>query len=295
MKTWISILASLITFITLAEEVTPSEPMSCDSIDDCKALIIDRGLAREAEKYGMKKADTLLAKHIKLMGDMAIPMLMELIQHQSYSVRRLAGFTLMKFEEIDEKYLPIIIKALDNETPWLVNALGDINSPAAAEEAVKRYLFSISAPHNQEFNALKNSGNLAVPYIIEALKCEVACPNDYIYNFGVTHNFPVWEASVGFSYQKQGDSLSVDMHREVELSYGANLEVFIEKRFGEGYVLRLSGTNLLDAHKIEKFTKYDGDSGQEIIDNHITGNVDGFELEDESSGRMVTLTLRKSF
>ena len=119
--------------------------------------------------------------------------------------------------------------------------------------------------------------------------------SNYIYNFGVTHNFPVWEASVGFSYQKQGDSLSVDMHREVELSYGANLEVFIEKRFGEDYVLRLSGTNLLDAHKIEKFTKYDGDSGQEIIDNHILGNVDGFELEDESAGRMVTLTLRKSF
>jgi len=119
--------------------------------------------------------------------------------------------------------------------------------------------------------------------------------SDYIYNFGVTHNFPVWEASVGFSYQKQGDSLSVDLHREVALSYGANLEIFIEKRFGEGYVLRLSGTNLLDAHKIEKFTKYDGDTGQEIIDNHIAGDVDGFELEDESAGRMVTLTLRKSF
>jgi HEAT repeat protein len=184
LKTWISILALLITFVSLAEEVTPNKPISCDSIGECKTVIIDRGLAREAEKYGMKIADTLLAKHVKLMGDIATPMLMELIQHQSYSVRRLAGFTLMKFEDIDEKYLPIIIKALDNDTPWLVNVLGNINSPAAAEEAVKRYLFSNSAPHNQEFNALKNSGNLAVPYIIEALKCEVACPNDYIYNFG---------------------------------------------------------------------------------------------------------------
>jgi len=184
LKTWIGILAILITFVSLAEEIAPSEPISCDSISECKAIIIDRGLAREAEKYGMKKADTLLAKHVKSMGDKAIPMLMELIQHQSYSVRRLAGYTLMKFDEIDEKYLPIIIKALDNDTPWLVNVLGDINSPAAAEEAVKRYLYSNSAPHNQEFNALKNSGNLAVPYIIEALKCETACPNGYIYNFG---------------------------------------------------------------------------------------------------------------
>ena len=118
---------------------------------------------------------------------------------------------------------------------------------------------------------------------------------DYIYNFGITHNIPQWDASFGFSYQKQGDSLSVDYHREVELSYDANLEVFIEKRFSDGYVLRLSGTNLLDAHKVEKFTKYDGDSTQEVIDNHTRGNVDEFEHEDESSGRMITLTLRKSF
>jgi len=118
---------------------------------------------------------------------------------------------------------------------------------------------------------------------------------DYIYNVGITHNLPAWDASFGFSYQKQGDSLSVDIHREVELSYDANLEMFIEKRFGDGYVLRLSGTNLLNAHKIETFVKYDGDTGQEIINNHIAGDVDEYEREDESAGRMVTLTLRKSF
>jgi len=118
---------------------------------------------------------------------------------------------------------------------------------------------------------------------------------DYIYNFGLTHNIPQWDASFGFSYQKQGDSLSVDYHREVELSYGANLEVFVEQRFGDGYVLRLSGTNLLDASKVEKFTKYDGDSTQEVIDNHTMGYVDEYEVENESSGRMVMLTLRKSF
>lgn len=119
--------------------------------------------------------------------------------------------------------------------------------------------------------------------------------SDYIYNFGVTHNIPEWKTSAGFSYQKQGDSLSVDYHREVALSYDANLEIFIEKRFGEGFVVRFSATNLLNAHKIERFTKYDGDSAVEVIANHIAGDVDEFELEDESAGRMFTLTLRKSF
>jgi len=181
LKTWISILALLITFVSLAEEATPNEPIYCYSIGECKAMIIERGLAREAEKYSMIKADMLLGKHVRLMGEIAIPMLMDLIQHQSHSVRRLAGYTLTEFESIDEKHLPVIIKALDNNTRWLISALGRINSSAAAEEALKRYLAS---KYQQGFTALKYSGNLAIPYIMEALKCETACPKGYIYNFG---------------------------------------------------------------------------------------------------------------
>ncbi len=68
-----------------------------------------------------------------------------------------------------------------------------------------------------------------------------------------------------------------------------------KKRFGDGYVLRLSGTNLLDAHNVESYTKFDGDSAEEIIANHTNKIVDELEVEDETAGRLVTLTLRKSF
>lgn len=119
--------------------------------------------------------------------------------------------------------------------------------------------------------------------------------SNYIYNLGITHNVPEWDSSMGFSYQKQGDSLSVDIDRDVELSYDGNLEVFIEKRFGKDYVLRLTGTNLLNAHKIERFDNYSGDSAAEIIENHINGNIDELETEDERASRMITLTFRAYF
>lgn len=119
--------------------------------------------------------------------------------------------------------------------------------------------------------------------------------SDYIYNFGVTHNIPEWETSMGFSYQKQGDSLSVDIERDVELSYDGNLEIFIEKRFGDDYVLRLTGTNLLDAHKIERFDNFEGDTAAEILANHIAGNIGELETEDEQASRVITLTFRAFF
>lgn len=119
--------------------------------------------------------------------------------------------------------------------------------------------------------------------------------SNYIYNLGITHNVPEWNASMGFSYQKQGDSLSVDIDRDVELSYDGNLEVFIEKRLGKDYVLRLTGTNLLNAHKIERFDNYAGDSAAEILENHINGNIDELETEDERASRMITLTFRAYF
>lgn len=118
---------------------------------------------------------------------------------------------------------------------------------------------------------------------------------DYVYNFGVTHNIPSWEASMGFSYQKQGDSESVDIDRDATLAYDGNLEIFLEKRFGDNYVLRLTGTNLLDAGKFERFLNYDGDSGEEIITNHINGDVDEIETEVETAGRVITLTFRANF
>jgi outer membrane receptor for ferrienterochelin and colicins len=118
---------------------------------------------------------------------------------------------------------------------------------------------------------------------------------DYVYNFGVTQNIPQWDASFGFSYQKQGESRFVTFGEIESQLYDGNLEIFLEKRLGESVVLRLTGTNLLDANSLQAEAGFDGDNGAEILANQAAYDVDAFEVEREASSPKITLTLRAVF
>lgn len=118
---------------------------------------------------------------------------------------------------------------------------------------------------------------------------------DYIYNFGVTQNLPSIEASFGFSYQRQGESRFVTFGEIESQLYDGNLEIFLEKRLGENIVLRLTGTNLLDAESQQAEAGFDGDNGEQILANQAAYNVDAFEVEREGSSPKITLTLRAVF
>ena len=77
--------------------------------------------------------------------------------------------------------------------------------------------------------------------------------------------------------------------------YGANLEVFVEKRLGERIVMRLSGNNLLDAASRQTELGFDGDDGEEIAENQRANNVDAFEVEHEESSPRILFTMRAVF
>lgn len=70
---------------------------------------------------------------------------------------------------------------------------------------------------------------------------------------------------------------------------------FVEKRFGENFVLRLSAQNLLDRTKKEDFRKFDGDSFEEILHARAAGDLDEYEIERERAGRLFQVTLRAAF
>ncbi|MFY2763039.1 TonB-dependent receptor plug domain-containing protein [Arenimonas sp. MALMAid1274] len=111
----------------------------------------------------------------------------------------------------------------------------------------------------------------------------------YVYNLGFIQDLPEWNASFGASYRKQGDAELRVLAEEVRTSYGADLEVFIEKRFGENLSVRLTGSNLLDASKDELFDKFD--NGIDQLDR----DYDEFEMETESAGPVYQLIARYSF
>jgi len=117
----------------------------------------------------------------------------------------------------------------------------------------------------------------------------------YVYNFGVTQEFPSLGASAGFSYRKQGKARSTFFGEEEFQVYGANLEAYVEKRFAKNFVVRLSGNNLLDARSLQWERNFDGDNGLEIIENQRSGNVDAFEVEHEETSPQIMLTARLVF
>lgn len=91
------------------------------------------------------------------------------------------------------------------------------------------------------------------------------------------------------SYRKQGDAELRVLAEELSTSYGADREVFIEKRFGENLSVRPTGSNLLDASKDEVFDKFDNAFDQ------IDRDYDEYELETESAGPVYQLIARYSF
>jgi outer membrane receptor protein involved in Fe transport len=117
----------------------------------------------------------------------------------------------------------------------------------------------------------------------------------YVYNFGVTQDFPQWGASAGFSYRRQGPGQSTFLGEEEHQFYGGNLEAYVEKRLLRNVVVRLSGNNLLDARSLQYERNFDGDTGLDIIEAQIAGDVDNFEVEHEETSPQITLTLRAVF
>lgn len=113
--------------------------------------------------------------------------------------------------------------------------------------------------------------------------------SDFVFNVGFIHNLPAMDAAFGVTYGKQGDAYGRVLTEEVTTSYGANLEIFVEKSFGSDLTIRLVGQNLLDSSKDETFNKFDS------LADQIARNYDEYELETESAGPVYQLMARYAF
>ncbi|MGH8084072.1 MAG: TonB-dependent receptor plug domain-containing protein [Lysobacter sp.] len=110
-----------------------------------------------------------------------------------------------------------------------------------------------------------------------------------VYNVGFIQDMPMLAASFGASYRKQGDAYSRVLAEEVLTTYDGDLEVFVEKRFGDSISVRLSGTNLLDADKTEVFDKFDN------LADQLDRDYDEYEIEAEHAGPRYQLVMRYAF
>lgn len=113
--------------------------------------------------------------------------------------------------------------------------------------------------------------------------------SEFVYNFGFIHDLVALDAAFGATYRKQGDAFGRVIGEEITTSYGADLEVFIEKRLGDSFTIRAVGSNLLNGSKDEAFNKFT------TIQDQIDRSFDEYELESEEAGPVFQLMARYAF
>jgi outer membrane receptor protein involved in Fe transport len=111
----------------------------------------------------------------------------------------------------------------------------------------------------------------------------------YVYNFGFIQDFPAYGAAFGATYRKQGSAYGRVIAEEVTTTYGADLEIFVEKRIGDSFTIRAVGSNLLNGRKREVFNKFDN------LDDQIARDFDEYELENEKAGPVFQIMARYAF
>ena len=111
----------------------------------------------------------------------------------------------------------------------------------------------------------------------------------YVYNFGAIQNLPAFGAAFGATYRKQGEAFGRVVGEEVFTRYGADLEIFIEKRFGDSFTIRAVGSNLLDSTKDEDFNKFT------TVADQVNRDFDEYELESERAGPVFQVVARFAF
>ncbi len=111
----------------------------------------------------------------------------------------------------------------------------------------------------------------------------------YVYNFGFIQNLRKAAAAFGATYRKQGTAKDRIEGEEITTSYGADLEVFVEKRIGDRVTIRFVGSNLLDGAKEETFNKFT------TIANQQNRVFDEYELERETAGPVFQVIGRFAF
>lgn len=111
----------------------------------------------------------------------------------------------------------------------------------------------------------------------------------YVYNFGFIQNLRDWGAAFGATYRKQGSAFDRTVGEEVTTTYGADLEIFVEKRFGDSFTIRAVGSNLLNGKKRETFNKFT------TIGDQIARDFDEYELEAEEAGPVFQVVARYAF
>ncbi len=150
---------------------------ACSDLPACLIALQDAAKSHDGPGMGREGEAALRL----LQFPKGVDALVRLLADPDPKIAELAAYGLREAPSIDTRHLPQIRAGLDRGLSWLPLALARIDSDEAAKEAVDRYLVSKSAPENQEGFAVAQSGDRAIPFIVELARCRTTCANDTHY------------------------------------------------------------------------------------------------------------------
>jgi HEAT repeat protein len=144
----------------------------CADLDACLADL--RVLARRRDDLGgMDRDEDAWARRI-VTFDGAVAKLMPLLADPDEKVAEMAAIGLQQAPEIDGRYLPQVLAAIDRDLDWADGMLGRVPTDAAAREAVERVLTTGTSEY-----VIVQQGKRAIPHVVAAVRCGDPCGKTY--------------------------------------------------------------------------------------------------------------------
>lgn len=180
------VLLNLLFIVSAQAEQREPSVDECVDVNACMARLFEVAEPAEAHYLTVSSREWEVARRLSQFGDAAAKELVPLLAQTDIDVAQVAAAALREMDSIDPRYLPDIVAALDSgkDLGWLPVALGKIDDPEAAREAVKRYLKDGDAGGNQISFAVERIGERALPFLIEASLCKNGCPTNRHYLIG---------------------------------------------------------------------------------------------------------------
>lgn len=186
-----SVAYCLFTLLMAVEAVVPMSTVAlerekvdpCGDIDRCMARLYAVAEPAKSRYLPVSEKEWAVARRLSEFGGVAVERLVPLLSNPDLDVAQVAAAALRNVESIDPRYLPDIVAALDSgrDLGWLPAALGRIDTPEAARQAVLHYLKAGGSGYNQEAFAVELSGVRAIPFIVQAALCNDGCTENQRY------------------------------------------------------------------------------------------------------------------
>lgn len=153
--------------------VEVDETPNCSSLESCLAIISE--LSPASEK-GINQRVQKTAKILQNYGRPAVTQLLGLLQSPEESVRARAGYVLAGMKDMLPDDLPSLKIAMILGNGWVPRAIGKIGTPAAYRALVDNLRLDPQI-QTQTTMAMIAGGEKAIPFLLEAISCDPACPD----------------------------------------------------------------------------------------------------------------------